>query len=315
MCLVSVTKRITALKVKSYLRITHLISVSLILVKEKSVLPTLGLGTWKMGERADQRGTEITALRYALDLGYRLFDTAEMYGDGGAEEVVGAALKQWGPQRRSEVTLVSKVYPHNADRRGVPAACERSLQRLGLEYIDLYLLHWRGDVPLIETVEALAELQHSGRIRRWGVSNFDVADMEELWATDGGAGGGVDGAAGCAANQVYYSLSQRGVEFDLLPWLRTQQLPLMAYSPIDQGALVKQRVLTEIGVRYQATAAQIALAWMLQQPGVVAIPKAVQHHHLQQNWQAQQIQLNAQDRAAIDRAFAPPQRKTPLMMT
>jgi diketogulonate reductase-like aldo/keto reductase len=273
-------------------------------------VPALGLGTWRIGESARTRRAEIAALRRALAIGYRLIDTAEMYGEGGAEEVIGAALADAiaaGDVRRAEVFIVSKVYPHNATRTGVPAACERSLRRLGLDYIDLYLLHWRGGVPLAETVAAFETLKQRGLIRRWGVSNFDVDDLKALARVAGGAH--------CAANQIYYSVSQRGAEFALLPWQRERRMPAMAYSPIDQGAAARDRTLQAIGARHGATAAQIALAWVLRQPDVIAIPKAVRDAHLRENWAAASIALTPRDLAEIDRRFPPPTCKSPLAMT
>ena len=233
-------------------------------------VPALGLGTWRMGESTNKRRVEVDALRKALQLGYRLIDTAEMYGEGGAETVLGEALRGAIDARevkREELYIVSKVYPHNASRRGTIAANERSRARLQLDVIDLYLLHWRGAHPLAETVGAMQELKSDGHIRHWGVSNFDVDDMEELLAIDGGKD--------CVANQVWYSASRRGVEFALLPWQREQRVALMAYSPIDQASLARDRVLRDIGERLGASAAQVALAWVLREPGVIAIPKAV----------------------------------------
>jgi diketogulonate reductase-like aldo/keto reductase len=273
-------------------------------------VPALGLGTWRMGENARTRRQEVAAVRLAVELGYRLIDTAEMYGEGGAEEVVGAALAESLADRtvrREDLFIVTKVYPHNASRQGTLAACERSLQRLGLDRIDLYLLHWRGQHPLAATVEAFEALAASGRIRHWGVSNFDHDDLEALWRTGGGPS--------CAANQVYYSASERGVEFDVLPWQRRHRVPLMAYCPIDQGALANDRTFATIGERLGATAAQVALAWTLREPGVIAIPKAVREAHLRENIGAAQLALSAEDLAAIDRAFPPPQRKRRLAMT
>ena len=275
-------------------------------------LPVMGLGTWRMGEDAARRRSEIAALRLALELGYRLIDSAEMYGEGGAEEVVGSALEgalRQGVVGRDELVVVSKVYPHHATRDGIPAACERSLRRLGLDRIDLYLLHWRGAVPLEETVRALTALVAQGRIGAWGVSNFDRADLLELRAVCAG----IEGAA-CATNQVHYSVRARGVEFDLLPWQREHAMPLMAYSPIDQGALARDRALAAVGARHAASAAQIALARLLAQPGVVAIPKAVRAEHLRANLAAASIALSAADIAEIDRAYPPPRRAAPLSM-
>jgi diketogulonate reductase-like aldo/keto reductase len=276
---------------------------------DSSAMPALGLGTWRLGESAGRQKAEIAAIRRAIEFGYRLFDTAEMYGEGGAETVLGQALRRAldaGEVRRDELFIVSKVYPHNAGRKSAVAACERSLARLGLDCIDLYLLHWRGAHPLAETLRAFEALQTAGRIRRWGVSNFDLADMRELQHTAGGDG--------CAANQVWYSATQRGVEFDLLPWLREHRVPLMAYSPIDQAALARHGALQAIGQRLGASAAQVALAWVLRDGGVVAIPKAVQPAHLRDNLAAAKLTLDAAALSEIDRAFAPPRRKQTLAM-
>ncbi|HEX7155978.1 MAG TPA: aldo/keto reductase [Burkholderiaceae bacterium] len=274
--------------------------------------PALGLGTWKMGESRSRRSAEVSAVRLALDIGYRVIDTAEMYGEGGAEEVVGEAVA--GAMRdglaRGDVFIVSKVYPHNASRAGVLAACERSLRRLKLDSIDLYLLHWRGREPLAETLAGFLELQRRGQIRRWGVSNFDVPDLQELF--------GLEGGAGCSANQVYYSLGARGVEFDLLPWQRERGVPLMAYCPIDQGALARRQAgaaWREVAQRHAATPVQVALAALLAQGGVMAIPKAVREAHLRENWGAAALALDAKDLAALDRDFPPPRRKVPLTMS
>ena len=273
-------------------------------------MPVLGLGTWRMGESAGRRASEVAAVRAAIDMGYRLIDTAEMYGEGGAEEVVGQALAEAlraGDVQREELFVVSKVYPHNASRKGTPAACARSLARLGLDRIDLYLLHWRGEHPLAETCEAMRALVDGGRIRHWGVSNFDTDDMDELAAA---CGEPLD----CAANQVYYSVGERGPEFSLLPWQRARGMPLMAYSPIDQGALAADAAMGKIAERLGVTAAQLALAWVIAQPGVVAIPKAVREAHLRENLAAAELQLGAEDLAEIDRLHPPPRRKRPLAM-
>lgn len=274
---------------------------------EAFFMPKLGLGTWHMGEEVSRRGAEVAAVREAVDLGYRLIDTAEMYGEGGAEAVVGAALAEAlraGDVRRDELVVVSKVYPHNATRRGMPDACARSLERLGLERIDLYLLHWRGAVPLAETVEALQDLQARGDIGRWGVSNFDADDMEELWALEGGAD--------CAANQVYYSLGERGPAHSLLPWLQARGVPLMAYSPIDQGAIARDAQLAARAAELGLTAAQLALAWLAAQPGVVPIPKAVRSAHLRENLAAVERTLDEATRAMLAERYPLPSRKTPL---
>ena len=251
-------------------------------------------------------------MREAIEIGYRLFDTAEMYGEGGAEEVVGeavAAALRAGAVAREALCIVSKVYPHNASRRGTIDACERSLKRLQLDRIDLYLLHWRGAHPLRETVEAMRALVAAGKIRHWGVSNFDVDDLQELAAAAGPVG------PGCATNQVYYSLGERGPEFALLPSMRLQQMPLMAYSPIDQGRLSSDLVLASIAAVRGITPAQLALTWVCSQPGVIAIPKAADPQHLRENWAAADLQLSAQEQLQIDRHFWPPTTKVPLAMT
>ncbi len=269
-------------------------------------LPALGLGTWRLGESAALAKAEVKSLRLALDMGYRVFDCAAMYGEGGAETVLGDALAQAQAQGlgREEIFAVSKFYPAHATVQGMVAACERSLRRLQLDHIDLYLLHWRGSVPLAETVQGFEVLQRRGWIRHWGVSNFDLADLHELNAVPGGSG--------CAANQVWYSLSQRGVEHELLPWQRLRQMPLMAYSPIDQGDLAQHRALSELATSYDATPAQLALAWLLSHAGVMAIPKAVDPQHLRENWRAAHMQLDAEDLRILDLEFAAPQRGQPL---
>ena len=270
--------------------------------------PALGLGTWRLGEESARQAQEVASLRLAFEIGYRVIDTAEMYGEGGAEAVVGEALRAAfaAGLPREHMRVVSKVYPHNASATGVIAACERSLRRLGLDHIDLYLLHWPGSVPLAETVQGFENLRRRGWIRHWGVSNFDLDDLRALDAVPGGMA--------CAANQVYFSLSQRGAEFEMLPWQRLRQMPLMAYCPIDQGALVDHPSLRAIAERHAATPAQVALAWVLQQPGVMAVPKAVQALHLRHNWAAARLPLDAADRAQLDRLFPPPRRKRPLAM-
>jgi diketogulonate reductase-like aldo/keto reductase len=258
-------------------------------------VPVLGLGTWGMGEARTRGADMVAALRLGLDLGMTLIDTAEMYGEGGAEEVVGKAIAG----RRDAVFLVSKVYPHNASRAGAVAACERSLKRLGTDRLDLYLLHWRGSVPLAETLEIFGTLQRQGKIRHYGVSNFDVADMAELWRLAGG-----DAAA---ANQVLYNLSRRGVEWALLPRLRQRRVPVMAYSPIEQGRLLTKRALTAVAKRRGVPAAQIALAWLLHQPGIIVIPKAGRAEHVRENRAALDLALSRADLAELDAAFPPPQ--------
>ncbi len=276
---------------------------------ENSPLPVLGLGTWRMGESAPRRAAEVASVRSAIDMGWRLIDTAEMYGEGGAEEVVGQALGdalRSGGLRREDIFLVSKVYPHNASRRGTVAACERSLRRLGVDQLDLYLLHWRGNIPLAETVEALQSLVAAGRIARWGVSNFDVDDMEELIAIDGGAD--------CMANQVYYSITERGPAHSLLPWLRAHGIALMAYSPLDQGALAGDAVLGALARSQGVSTAQLALAWLLDQSGVCALPKALGEKHLRENLVAADVVLDDAARAELARRYPPPSRKRALAM-
>jgi diketogulonate reductase-like aldo/keto reductase len=272
-------------------------------------VPALGLGTWRMGEAARSRKAEVAAVRRAVELGYRLFDTAEMYGEGGAERVLGEGLSgaiAANELKREDVFVVSKVCPHNASRRGALAACERSLGRLGLDRIDLYLLHWRGAHPLVESVEAFETLRARGRIRHWGVSNFDLDDMQQLSAPDAGSH--------CTANQVWYSAGQRGAEFALLPWLEQHRVAAMAYSPIDQAALARHGALAAIGQRIGASAAQVALAWVIRRPGVIAIPKAVREAHLRENFGAASLALDHESLAAIDAAFVAPLRKTALAM-
>jgi diketogulonate reductase-like aldo/keto reductase len=265
-------------------------------------IPSLGQGTWYMGESARRHAEEVDALKAGIDLGMTLIDTAEMYGDGGAEKVVGEAIQG----RRDKVFLVSKVYPHNASHRGAIAACERSLKRLNTDRIDLYLLHWRGQVPFQETIEAFEELQSSGKIRQWGVSNLDIFDMKELLAVSGGGK--------VATNQVLYNLTRRGIEFDLQPLCRKNNIPIMAYSPIEQGRLLKAPVLRSIAQRHQATPAQIALAWLLRQDQLIAIPKAASVAHVQENHGALTIQLTEQDIKELDSAFPPPEEAMPLEM-
>lgn len=263
----------------------------------KSPMPRLGLGTWHMGESASQRAAEVGALRAGIDLGLKLIDTAEMYADGGAEQVVGEAIRG----RRDDVFLVTKSYPHNASRKELPRACERSLDRLGVDSIDLYLLHWRGRVPLAETVEALEQLVETGKVERWGVSNFDVADMEELAA--------VARMGGIFANQVLYNPARRGIEFDLLPWCRERNVQVMAYSPLDEGTLASDRRLETIGGRFGASAGQVALAWTIRRPGVCAIPKAGTIEHVRDNAKALELILDEETLREMDRIFTPPSRK------
>lgn len=266
------------------------------------IVPALGQGTWNIGDRADRRSEEIAALRAGLDLGMTLIDTAEMYGDGNSEELVGEAIAG----RRHEVFLVSKVLPSNASRRGTIAACERSLARLQTDRIDLYLLHWRGNVPLEDTLHAFEALQRDGKIRHWGVSNFDVDDMEELTALTGGNA--------VATNQVLYNLTRRGIEYDLLPWSVAHRLPTMAYSPIEQGRLLRHPALRQVAARHGASPAQVALAWVLRHGDVMAIPKAGSVEHVRENGAARELKLTAEDLAELDRAWPVPKSKRPLEM-
>ncbi len=272
--------------------------------------PPIGLGTWRMGEVPARRKAEVGAVRAAIEIGYRLIDTAEMYGDGGAESVVGEALRDViaaGTVRREELVVVSKVYPHHGSRDDVIAACRRSLDRLGLEQLDAYLLHWRGAVPLRDTVAGFEALCSRGSIRGWGVSNFDVADLEELFAVDGGSG--------CVVNQIYYSLGARGPAFDLLPWHARHGITTMAYSPLDQGALSRHGAVQAVAARQGCDPAQVAIAWLVRQDGVVPIPKSVSVERLRANLAAADaVTLDTVDLATLDAAFAPPSRKQPLAM-
>lgn len=262
-------------------------------------VPALGLGTWRMGERGGDPAREARALSRGLDLGMALVDTAEMYGSGGAERVVAEAIRG----RRAEVFVVSKVLPHNASREGTVAACEASLARLGVEAIDLYLLHWPGPHPLADTVTAFERLRRDGKIRHWGVSNFDAGEMDELWRVPDGRR--------CQTNQVLYNLSRRGVEWDLLPRCAELSMPAMAYSPLEQGRLAGKRGLAEVARRHGAEPLQVALAWTLRD-GAISIPKAASTAHVEANRAALDIELSPRDLAELDRAFPPPRRKRPL---
>ena len=266
-------------------------------------VPALGQGTWRMGEKKSAYADEVAALRLGIDLGVTLIDTAEMYGEGGAERVVADAIEG----QRDRVFVVTKVYPHNASRTELPKACERSLKRLRIEVIDLYLLHWRSNTPLVETVEAFEKLRSTGKIRRWGVSNFDVEDMKELFDIETGAG--------CTANQVLYNLENREIEFDLLSWSQKNKIPIMAYSPVGHGrGLLNNGTLKKIAKRHDSTPGQIALAWVLRQPGVIAIPKAGNQAHVRDNAQSIEIELTGEDLTELDHAFPPPRSKQPLPM-
>jgi diketogulonate reductase-like aldo/keto reductase len=265
-------------------------------------MPILGMGTWRMGESPEQRQIEVTALRHGLDLGMTLIDTAEMYGEGGAEVIVGEAIAQ----RRASVFLVSKFYPYNATRQGAIAACERSLKRLKTDYLDLYLLHWRGSVPLAETLGALQTLKQTGKIRDYGVSNFDTDDMAEAFALSSGEV--------IATNQILYNLTRRGVEWDLLPWCRAHQIPVMAYSPVEQGRLLGHPTLQTIAQHHGASAAQIAIAWLLHQEQMIVIPKSSRISHVEDNRAALDLQLSLNDLNALDAAFRPPSQRVPLQV-
>jgi len=265
-------------------------------------VPVLGQGTWHMAEDPRRRADEIAALRLGLDVGMTLIDTAEMYADGAAEVLVGDAIAG----RRDEVFLVSKVLPHHATANGTIAACEGSLRRLGTDYLDLYLLHWRGPLPLAQTLIGFATLIREGKIRYWGVSNFDVADMQDLVALPGGES--------VATNQVLYNLTRRGIEWDLMLWCHSRRIPIMAYSPIEQGRLLGEPVLRNVADRHGATPAQVALAWVLRQNSVIAIPKAGTPEHVRENHAALDIRLTELDLADLNRAFPPPTEKQPLEM-
>ncbi|MBD1551286.1 aldo/keto reductase [Pseudomonas typographi] len=262
-------------------------------------VPAIGQGTWRMGEAPSQRGAEIAALRLGIEAGLSLIDTAEMYGEGGAEQVVGEAIAGL----RDQVYLVSKVYPHHASRQGVVEACERSLQRLHTDHLDLYLLHWPGSHPLEDTIEGFERLREQGKIGQWGVSNFDVAEMAEL------------PAQGCATNQVLYNPETRGVEFDLLPWCRQRAIAVMAYCPIGQGGrFLEHPLLNSLAAKHHVSPAEVSLAWVIRDGNTVAIPKAVDPVHVRLNARAGQLALDADDLAALDASFAPPSRKQRLRM-
>ncbi len=265
-------------------------------------VPALGQGTWKMGERASHRAAEIRALQLGIDLGMTLIDTAEMYADGGSEEMVAEAIAG----RRAEIFLVSKVWPHNASRNGTIAACERSLKRLGTDRLDLYLLHWPGNHPIADTVAAFEQLKRDGKIRHWGVSNFDAEGMDEVFAAPGGKN--------VAANQVLYNLTRRGIEYDLLPWQAEHKVPIMAYSPVEQGRLARNRALEVTARAHGVSAAQAALAFTLLRPDVISIPKATDPDHVRDNRAAADLVLTADDLNTLDAAFPPPAGATPLEM-
>lgn len=276
-----------------------------VLFPDGQALPAIGQGTWYMGERSSDTAAEVRALQYGLDLGLRLIDTAEMYADGGAESVVGRAIRG----RRDDVFLVSKVYPQNAGGNKALLACENSLRRLQTDYLDVYLLHWRGGIPLADTINAMETLRQAGKIRHWGVSNLDVADMEELWSLPGGDA--------CMTDQVLYHLASRGIEYDLLPWCHEKNLPVMAYCPLAQAGklrngLMDNAAVQRIGADLGISAAQVLLAWVISRPGVVAIPKAASERHVKENAGALSVTLSKAQLDELDRAFPAPARKTHL---
>ena len=287
----------------------HAASNTLELGKPPEPWPLLGLGTWRLGESARAADREVSLIRKAVEIGYRLFDTAEMYGEGGAERVLGQALAHALRDRgvrREQLRVVSKAYPHHGDVAGLRRACDASRRRLQLDTIDLYLLHWRGDIPLAETVRGFEHLQQRGWIRHWGVSNFDTGDLDELLA--------VPASTACTANQVYYSLSERGVEFDLLPRMHQQRMPLMAYCPIDGGRITQHARLAKLAATVNVSAAQLALAWLLRRYGVIAIPKAGSEAHLLENWQSQAMTIPDETGSALEAMFPKPTRKRGLAM-
>lgn len=265
-------------------------------------VPALGMGTWMIGEDAATRAEEVATLQHGVDLGMALIDTAEMYGEGASEKLVGEAIRG----RRERVFLVSKVYPHNAGFKAAQAACERSLKRLGVDCLDLYLLHWRGSAPFAETIEAFEALKAQGKIRHWGVSNLDPGDLQECCDTPGGAAVAVD--------QVLYNLTRRGIEWDLLPWCEARRIPVMAYSPVEQARLLRHSGLRELAGRLGMTPAQVALAWLLRRESIIAIPKTSTRKHLEENFAALRFSLEADVLAELDRLFPPPRRATPLAM-
>jgi diketogulonate reductase-like aldo/keto reductase len=265
-------------------------------------VPALGQGTWHMGEDRRRADAEAAALRLGIDLGMTLIDTAEMYGSGGAEEVIARAARGL----RDQLFIVSKVYPHNASRAGVVAACERSLKRLATDRIDLYLLHWRGSIPLADTLEGFQRLERDGKIRHYGVSNFDRGDMAEWLALEGGGG--------VAADQVLYNLARRGPEWDLIPWCREYRVAIMAYTPLGTGTMLGDPTLAEISRLRGATPAQVALAWLLRQENMIVIPKASRLEHVRENHGALDLKLADEDLTALDRAFPSPKGRSPLDM-
>ena len=265
-------------------------------------IPILGQGTWRMGEQASQKQAEINALKLGIDLGMTLIDTAEMYGEGGAEKIIAEAITGC----REKIFLVSKFYPYNASYDGVIAACNRSLSRLKTDYLDLYLLHWRGSIPLLETLKGLQHLKQAGKILDYGVSNFDTDDMAEAESLAGGKE--------IATNQVLYNLKRRGIEWDLLPWCKERDLPIMAYSPVEQRAFVRDSRLKAIATKYNASTTQIALSWLLHQDNIISIPKATNPQHIRENRAALDLKMTTEDLQQIDLTFKPPSRKMSLAM-
>ena len=276
--------------------------MKLVTLPSGETLPALGQGTWNMGDKRDTRREEISSLQLGLDLGLKLIDSAEMYGEGKAEELIGEAIAG----RRDEAFLVSKVYPHNASRKGTRSACERSLKRMRTDRIDLYLLHWRGNIPLSETIEGFIALQKAGKIRYYGVSNLDLDDMRELFSLPGGEA--------VATNQLLYNLTRRGIEWDLAPWLREQKIPVMAYSPIEQSRLLSNPKLADFARRHGMTPAQAALAWLLAKDDIIAIPKTGRRERLKENVGAFDHPLTREQVAELDRLFPPPRAPVPLQM-
>jgi diketogulonate reductase-like aldo/keto reductase len=277
-------------------------SIKSLKLSSGQAIPVLGMGTWQMGENDRDRPSEVAALRHGLELGLSLIDTAEMYGEGGAELVIAEAIAG----RRADVFLTSKVYPHNASMKGAIEACERSLKRLNTDYLDLYLLHWRSSVPLEETLEAFQKLHQSGKIRSYGVSNFDPKDMEKAVSIPGGKE--------IVTNQVLYNLMRRGVEWDLLPWCRQQNIPIMAYSPIEQGRLLQNQTLQSIAIDRGVSAAEVAIAWLLHQDQVIVIPKSSNIAHVEKNRAALDFKLTIEELETLDTAFPAPKRSVPLEM-
>ncbi len=277
-------------------------TISTVPLPSGRAMPAFGVGTWRMGESARARADEVKAVRAAIERGITLIDTAEMYGDGEAESIVAEAMAR----RRDELFIVSKVLPSNSSKRGTIAACERSLKRLKTDRLDLYLLHWRGEPALSETIAAFTELKSAGKILDWGVSNFDIDDMRELAA--------LDTAGECATNQVLYNLTRRGIEFDLMPFCAERNMSIMAYSPLEQARMLRDPALNDVAKRHNATPARVALAWLLRQPGVVTIPKATRLDHLDDDIAALDLTLSADDLNTLDARFPPPKRATPLDM-